>query len=86
MKPNMTVQLIGALIIHAITVAILGLIGIFFWNVGICGISDTINPISFLTSTAIMTGIYVVNMFVSAWHKKLQRNKVNNFLKELKKK
>lgn len=71
----MIIKLIGALIIHAITVVVLGLIGIFFWNVGICGISDNINPISFSTSTAIMAGIYVLNMFISVWIKKVNKYK-----------
>jgi hypothetical protein len=68
---NVAKELIGGLFLHAIIVSFLGLIGFFVWNSGVVGLVHNLPTISYQTSTAIMLGVYIINMFV-----KIQVNRV----------
>lgn len=65
------VDLIGAIILHIIIVAILGLLGAFVWNIGVVGLISSLPIVSYLTATAIMAGVYIINMFF-----KIQVNRI----------
>lgn len=64
-------DLIGAVFMHIVIVAFLGLIGFFVWNSGAVGIASNLPTISYLTASAIMLGVYIINLFV-----KLQVNRI----------
>jgi hypothetical protein len=75
-------QTILAFFSHIIIVAILGLIGMFVWNVGIVGIAPSFRTITFLTSSAIMLGIYTLNLFANIWLNKIRAYKKEKELLE----
>lgn len=64
-------DLVGVVFLHIVIVAFLGLIGFFVWNFGVVDLVHTIPNISYLTATATMLGLYVINVFV-----KIQINRV----------
>jgi hypothetical protein len=64
-------DLIGAVLLHVFIVAFLGLLGFFVWNSGVVGIASNLPTISYLTATAIMLGLYIINLFI-----KIQVNRV----------
>lgn len=64
-------DIIGAVIFHIIVVAFLGLIGFFVWNSGVVSLIPKLPNITYITASAIMLGLYVVNMFV-----KIQVNRI----------
>lgn len=68
---KMLFDLIGVVIFHAVIVAFLGLLGFFVWNSGAVGIANNLHAISYLTATAIMLGLYILNLFI-----KIQINRV----------
>lgn len=65
-------DLIGVLFLHAVSVAFLGLIGFFVWNTGAVGIASNLPTVSYLTATAIMLGVYALNIFVKIQVKRVQ--------------
>lgn len=64
-------DLIGAVLLHVFIVAFLGLVGFFVWNSGAVGIANNLPTISYLTATAIMLGLYIMNLFI-----KIQVNRI----------
>lgn len=61
---KVVIDLIGAILVHILIVAFLGLIGFFVWNSGAVGLVHTLPTISYLTSSAIMLGVYAINLFI----------------------
>ncbi|HLI45817.1 MAG TPA: hypothetical protein VKU94_01325 [Geobacterales bacterium] len=79
---KLLLDLIGVIFVHAIVVAILGLLGFFVWNSGVVGIDGNLQTISYKSATAIMLGLYMLNMFFKIWIErvkgyKLQKKIVN---------
>jgi protein-S-isoprenylcysteine O-methyltransferase Ste14 len=70
-------QIFAGLTIHAIVTAVLALLGLFVWNVGFAPLTGSAE-LTYMSSWAIMTGIYVVglvfNFFYTKWlNVKLQK-------------
>lgn len=57
-------DLIGVVMFHVVIVAFLGVLGFFVWNSGVVGIASSLPTISYMTATAIMLGLYIINLFI----------------------
>lgn len=57
-------ELIGAILLHIVIVAFLGLLGFFVWNNGVVGLLHNLSNISYITASAIMLGVYFINLFI----------------------
>jgi hypothetical protein len=68
---KVVLDLVGAVLLHVFIVAFLGLLGFFVWNSGVVGVASNLPTISYLTATAIMLGLYIINLFV-----KIQVNRI----------
>lgn len=63
-------QILGALTFHGVMSLVLAGIGMFFWNVGVNGITGAENTITYLTSWAIMVGVYLIMLVINFFHTK----------------
>jgi hypothetical protein len=61
----------STVLFHSIIVLLLGGVAMFVWNLGAVSLIPSLNPISYLTATAVMTGIWVTDIFVKSYINKV---------------
>jgi hypothetical protein len=61
------INFIIGLIVSAAFIAVVSLIALFVWNIGVAGLISGTSPIGFGTAYALLTGVFVVHLFANYW-------------------
>jgi cyanate permease len=68
---QLVLGIVAVLLFHSVIVLALGGLAMFVWNLGaVVLLPNAISEIEYQTSIAIMTGIYVVNLFAKHYIKR----------------
>lgn len=76
-------DLLGSILVHVLFVLAMSGIAMFFWNVGVVYLIPSVGKLPFLVSMAIMSGIYIVDLFVKSYVNKIISYKQQKNLSEL---